>query len=116
MIVSCCRHHFCGTCIKKVKDSNGACPYCIEKETVPNENCLLIINGLKVNCTNKGCEWKGELKDLLVHLNKRKREGQRQYEVVTCVHSDCEIKKQGQYLVKHEKEECPQQPYERRYC
>ena len=95
-LVSCCGHHFCGNCIKRVKDCNGACPYCKEKEyqTMPNKDRLRIINGLKVNCTNKGCEWKGELKNLSVHLNKGKREGQCQYEVVTCVHSDCEIKKQ----------------------
>ena len=51
-----------------------------------------------------------------VHLNKGKREGQCQYKVVTCVHSGCEIKKQRQYLVEHEKGECPQRPYECRYC
>ena len=119
-LVSCCGHHFCGTCIKRVKDSNGACPYCKEKEyqTMPNKGHLHIINGLKVNCTNISCEWKGEFikLDLSVHLNKEKREGQCQYEEVTCVHSGCEIKKQRQYLVKHEKDECPQRRYECRHC
>ena len=117
-LVSCCGHHFCGTCIKRVKDSNGACPYCKEKEyqTMPNKDRLRIINGLKVNCTNKGCEWKGELKKLSVHLNKGKREGQCQYEVVTCVHSGCEIKKQRQYLVKHEKNDCNQRIVFCSYC
>ena len=117
-LVSCCGHHFCGTCIKRVKDSNGACPYCKEKEyqTMSNKDRLRIINGLKVNCTNKGCEWKGELKYLLVHLNKGKREGQCQYEVVTCVHSGCELKKQRQYLVKHEKNECNQRIVFCSYC
>ena len=117
-LVSCCGHHFCGSCIKRVKDSNGACPYCKETEfqVMPDKGHLRIINGLKVNCTNKGCEWKGELKDLSVHLNKGKREGQCQYEEVTCVHSGCEIKKQRQYLVKHEKDECLQRPYECQHC
>ena len=117
-LVSCCGHHFCGTCIKRVKDSNGACPYCKEKEyqTMPDKGHLRIINGLKVNCTNKGCEWKGELKDLPVHLNKGKREGQCQYEKVTCVHSGCEIKKRRQYLVKHEKDECNQRRVLCSYC
>ena len=117
-LVSCCGHHFCGTCIKRVKDSNGACPYCKEKEyqTMPNKDRLRIINGLKVNCTNNGCEWKGELKYLSVHLNKGKREGQCQYEVVTCAHSGCEIKKQRQYLVKHEKNECNQRLVLCCYC
>ena len=117
-LVSCCGHHFCGTCIKRVKDSNGACPYCKEKEyqTMPDKGHLRIINGLKVNCTNKGCAWKGEFKDLPVHLNKGKREGQCQYEEVTCVHSGCEIKKKRQYLVKHEKDECGQRLTLCGYC
>ena len=109
-----CGHHFCGTCIKRVKECS-LCRRTVD-QVFKDENRLRIINGLKVNCTNKGCEWKGELKDLSTHLNKGKREGQCQYEVVTCVHSGCEIKKQRQYLVKHEKDECPQRPYECRYC
>ena len=110
-----CGHHFCGTCKDKVIKE---CPLCGQTvdEIFKDENRLCIINGLKVNCTNKGCEWKGELKDLPVHLNKWKREGQCQYKKVTCVHSGCEIKKQRQYLGKHEKNECPQRPYECRYC
>ena len=117
-LVSCCGHHFCRTCIKRVKDNNRACPYCKEKEyqTMPDKGHLRIINGLKVNCTNISCEWKGELKDLPVHLNKGKREGQCQYEEVTCAHSDCEIKKQRQYLVKHEKDECAQRRVLCYYC
>ena len=117
-LVECCGHHFCGTCIKRVKDSNGACPYCkrIVYQAVSDKGCLRIINVLKVKCTNKHCEWKGELKYLPVHLNKGKREGQCQYEEVTCVHSGCEIKNERQYLVEHEKDECPQRPYECRYC
>ena len=97
----------------KERDSNGTCPYCKEKflkhQVVPDKDRCCIINGLKVNCTNKGCEWEGDFKDLPVpHLNKGKKEGQCQYEEVTCVHSGCEIKKQRQYFVKHEKDECPQ--------
>ena len=117
-LVSCCGHHFCGTCIKRVKDSNGACPYCKEKKylTVSDKGCLRFINGLKVNCTNKGCEWKGELKDLPAHLNKGKREGQCQYEEVTCPLNGCGIKKQRQYLEKHERYECRQRPYRCKHC
>ena len=117
-LVSCCGHHFCGTCIRRVMDSNGACPYCKRKcyQSVLNKELLRFINGLKVNCTNKGCEWKGELKDLPAHLNKGKREGQCQYEEVTCCLNRCEIKKQRQYLEKHEKDDCVQRSYECEYC
>ena len=55
-----------------------------------------------MNCTNKGCEWKGELKDLPAHLNKGKREGQCQYEEVTFPLNGCGIKKQCE---KHERYE-----------
>ena len=50
-LTSCCGHHFCETCINRVKDSNGACPYCKEKEyqTMPNKDRLRIISGLNVN-------------------------------------------------------------------
>ena len=62
-LVTSCGHHFCGTCIKR--DSNGTCPYCKEEflkhQVVPDKDRCRIINGLKVNCTNKGCEWKGDL-------------------------------------------------------
>ena len=117
-LVSCCGHHFCGTCIKRVKDINGACPYCKRTlyQAVSDKGRLRIINGLKVNCTNKGCEWKGELKDLSAHLNKGKREGRCQYEEVTCPLNGCEIKKQRQYLEKHERYECRQRPYRCQHC
>ena len=122
-LVSCCGHHFCGTCIKRVKASNGACPYCKEKEyqTIP---VVRTLNGLKVNCTNKDCEWKGDLKDLPVHLNKGKREGQCQYEVATCknytkilktVHK-CKVKLQRWSLQKHEISDCPHRPGQCNYC
>ena len=117
-MIPCCGHHFCGTCIKKVKNSNRACPYCKEAsfQVFQDKGRLCIINGLKVNCTNRGCEWKGKLKDLSVHLNKGKREGECQYEEVTCVHSCCKVKKQRQYLNMHENDECDQRPISCSYC
>ena len=27
-LVSCCGHNFCGSCIERVKASNGSCPMC----------------------------------------------------------------------------------------
>uniref|UniRef100_A0A1X7SL45 RING-type domain-containing protein n=1 Tax=Amphimedon queenslandica TaxID=400682 RepID=A0A1X7SL45_AMPQE len=87
-LVSCCGHNFCGSCIERVKASNGSCPMCKEKEyiVVVNKERFRIINGLEVYCSNKekGCEWKGELKNMSTHLNKEKREGECQYEEVKC--------------------------------
>ena len=43
-LTSCCGHHFCGTCIKTVKDTNGVCPYCnkMSFDTLSDKNLLLI--------------------------------------------------------------------------
>uniref|UniRef100_A0A1X7TNN2 RING-type domain-containing protein n=1 Tax=Amphimedon queenslandica TaxID=400682 RepID=A0A1X7TNN2_AMPQE len=90
-LVSCCGHNFCGSCIERVKASNGSCPMCKEKEyqAIPDKKCSRIINGLEVYCSNKekGCQWKGELRNMFTHLNKGKREGECQYQPVDCVFS-----------------------------
>ena len=119
-LVSCCGHNFCGSCIERVKASNGSCPMCQEEEyqVVINKERLRIINGLEVYCSNKkkGCQWKGELKNISTHLNKEKREGECQYEEVKCRYEKCQERKQRRYLEDHEDEECPQRPFECQYC
>ena len=119
-LVSCCGHDFCESCIERVKASNGACPMCKERsfQALVNKERRRIINGLQVYCTNKenGCEWKGELKNLSTHLNKRKREGECQYEVVKCRFRKCEERNQRQHLKHHEDNECLQRRFECQYC
>ena len=119
-LVSCCGHNFCESCIKRVKASNGPCPMCKEMsfQAMVNKGHLRIINGLQVYCTNKekGCEWKGELKNLSTHLNKGKREGECQHEEVKCRHRKCEERKQRQNLDNHEAKECLQRPFGCQYC
>ena len=116
-LVSCCGHNFCGSCIERVKASNGSCPMCKEKEyqVVINKERLRIINGLEVYCSNKkkGCQWKGELKNMSTHLNKEKREGECQYEEVKCV---CQEREQRRYLIHHEESKCPQRLIQCQYC
>lgn len=116
-LVTCCGHHFCGPCTRQVK--GGPCPFCKEQEyqVVIDKNWRRIINGLKVQCTNrdKNCQWRGELKDLCTHLNRDKREGECQYEEVTCIHN-CGVKDQRHQLVDHEKTECPSRSYNCQYC
>ena len=118
-LVSCCGHNFCEDCIERVKASNGACPMCKERsfQAMVNKERLRIINGLQVYCPNKrrGCQWKGELKNLSTHLNKGKREGECQYEVATCRYKCREIA-QRQQLKHHEDKECLQRPFECQYC
>uniref|UniRef100_A0A1X7T8A3 RING-type domain-containing protein n=1 Tax=Amphimedon queenslandica TaxID=400682 RepID=A0A1X7T8A3_AMPQE len=119
-IVSCCGHNFCGSCIERVKASSGSCPMCKEKkyQSFIDKKCSRIINGLEVYCSNKekGCQWKGELKNMSAHLNKAKREGKCQYEEVKCRHQKCQERKQRKYLKYHEDKECPQRPFYCQYC
>ena len=119
-IVSCCGHNFCGSCIETVKASNGSCPMCKEEEyqVVINKERLRIINGLEVYCSNKekGCQWKGELNNMSIHLNKEKREGECQYESVKCRYKKCQERKQRRYLKYHEDNECPHRPFRCQYC
>uniref|UniRef100_A0A1X7T930 RING-type domain-containing protein n=1 Tax=Amphimedon queenslandica TaxID=400682 RepID=A0A1X7T930_AMPQE len=46
-LVSCCGHNFCGSCIERVKASNGSCPMCKEKEYQS------FIRSVQVYCSNK---------------------------------------------------------------
>ncbi|XP_011408466.1 PREDICTED: RING finger protein 166-like, partial [Amphimedon queenslandica] len=50
--VTCCGHNYCGSCIERVKDSDGSCPMCKEEEyqSFVDKKCLRIINGLEVYC------------------------------------------------------------------
>ena len=119
-IVSCCGHNFCGSCIERVKASDGSCPMCKEKEyqSFIDKKCSRIINGLEVYCNNKekGCQWKGELKNLSTHLNKEKREGECQYEEVKCQYKKCQERKQRKHIKFHEDHRCPQRQVECKYC
>ncbi|XP_019853230.1 PREDICTED: TNF receptor-associated factor 5-like [Amphimedon queenslandica] len=119
-LVSCCGNHFCGPCIERVRASNRSCPMCKEKEyqAMADKKCSRIINGLEVYCSNKekGCQWKGELKNMSTHLNKEMREGECQYEGVKCRYEKCQESKQRRYLKYHEDEECLQCPFQCQYC
>ena len=121
-LVTCCGHNFCGSCIERVRASNGACPMCKEREYqyFTDKRCLRIVNGLEVYCANhkkgKGCEWKGELKNLPAHLNEGIREGECQYEEVKCRYDACQKRKSRRYLENHEQSECFHRPYQCRYC
>ncbi|XP_011404978.1 PREDICTED: TNF receptor-associated factor 3-like [Amphimedon queenslandica] len=118
-IVSCCGHNFCGSCIERIKASNGSCPMCKEKDYLSfvDKKCSRRINGLEVYCSNKekGCQWKGELKNMSTHRNKEKIEGECQYEEVKCRYEKCLERKQRRYLKDHEDRECDQRPFQCQY-
>ena len=118
-----CGHHFCTPCIERI---HGACPECrtTPYQIFPDANRQRIISGLQVYCSNKkyGCTWKGELKNLSGHINKDKRVGDCQFEVVKCRYYDlsfwpgCEVEMKRADLVNHEENECPNRPYTCQYC
>ena len=115
-----CGHHFCTPCIERI---HGACPECrtTPYQIFPDTNRQRIISGLQVYCSNKknGCTWKGELKNLSGHINKGKREGECQFEVVKCRYWGglfCSVKKKRADLANHEENECPFRPYTCQYC
>ena len=111
-----CGHHFCTSCIRRVLDKKGSCPTCraTSYKIFPDTDRQRYIRGLQVYCSNKkdGCTWKGELKNLSGHINKNKREGDCQFQVVRCRYWDgeinigCTVRKKRADLAKHEGNEC----------
>ena len=70
---TCCGKSFCKECIDRVKDRNGLCPTCKTENffSYPNKGLELSLYGFEVYCSHKskGCEWRGELRELEKHLN-----------------------------------------------
>lgn len=64
---------------------------------------------------NKGCDWKGELKDLAQHVNKGQRNGDCHLVKVKCRHGSCNHTRHRCTLGEHEYE-CFQRPYQCKYC
>uniref|UniRef100_A0A1X7V5E7 RING-type domain-containing protein n=1 Tax=Amphimedon queenslandica TaxID=400682 RepID=A0A1X7V5E7_AMPQE len=88
-LVSCCGNHICGTCIQSLSNAKTTerataflllrpslikpCPLCKSTtyEKVIDKGHQRAVNSLKVYCSNKGkgCNWTGEVKQLLDHLS-----------------------------------------------
>ena len=72
-LVSCCGTSFCHTCIQRLQADNSSCPTCREDsfEVFPNKGLNRSLKQLQVYCTHRedGCQWRGELGELVHHLN-----------------------------------------------
>ena len=75
---TCCGKSFCKMCINQVKAKakTGNCPTCPTCKTenffsYPNKGLQQSLNDFEVYCSHKskGCEWRGELRELDKHLN-----------------------------------------------
>ena len=70
---TCCGKSFCRKCIGPVKANNKDCPTCKDKNLnlFHNKGLQQSLNDFEVYCSHKskGCEWRGELRELDKHLN-----------------------------------------------
>ena len=70
---TCCGKSFCKKCIDRVKGNNQDCPTCNERNfnLFHNKGLEQSLHDFEVYCSHKskGCEWRGELRELDKHLN-----------------------------------------------
>ena len=99
---TCCGKSFCKECIEQVKANNQDCPTCNDKNfnLFHNKGLQQSLNDFEVYCSHKskGCEWRGELRELDKHLNSdppadKSLEGC-PFTVISCPlsHTGCEVK------------------------
>ena len=100
-----CGHLFCGKCLKGFR-----CPVCRQQYTsVPDHINTRRIKGLKVECPDSGCSWKGELGDLEGHFTTCP------YQPVRCP-NDCGGKMKRGALDHHTQTKCPLRIVKCQYC
>ena len=116
-MTECCGHVFCKSCLDRAKATQyKACSICKDQEfnTFGNKQINREVQGLHMYCTNKekGCEWKGQVKDIRGHLENN--DGC-QFEGLKCPH-ECEEVIQRRYLTRHVDFECQHRKVECKYC
>lgn len=69
-LTSCCGHHFCETCVTRIKSEGRACPFCKEKsfETLIDKSVQRKVNSLQMSCPMEGCGWVESLSSYETHL------------------------------------------------
>ena len=99
---TCCGKSFCKECSQQVKAKSSSCPACNTEALKLFHNLGLqqSLNDFEVYCSHKskGCEWRGELRELDKHLNSdppadKSLEGC-PFTVINCPlsHTGCEVK------------------------
>ena len=115
--MSCCEGMFCLKCIEQWNATEkGHCPGCttVEWHWHPNRTVERVLKGMHVLCRNqrKGCQWRGELRDLGEHLSK---DTGCQYAIVCCPHN-CGTDIIRLLLNDHVSTQCSLRPHECQYC
>ena len=108
---TCCGKSFCKECIEQLKIRSNSCPTCkIENFfSYPNKGLEQSLYDFEVYCSHKsrGCEWRGELRELDKHLNSepptdKSLEGC-PFTVIKCPlnHTGCEVKLSRREMKEH---------------
>ena len=108
---TCCGNSFCKECIDRVKTNNQPCPTCREGDfnLFHNKGLQQSLYDFEVYCSHKskGCEWRGELRELEKHLNSepptdKSLEGC-PFTVIKCPlnHTGCEVKLPRKEMKEH---------------
>ena len=115
-----CGTNFCRTCIEPVKVEGKPCPLCNSSFTtaIPNRQLERVLNEMLVYCSRRdfGCDWKGELVSLPLHLNvEPSNEGPIgrlsgcQFSALNCSHCHDSVLRKD--IIDHEVNKYLQQPY-----
>ena len=108
---TCCGKSFCKECIERLKNRSNSCPTCKAENffSYPNKGLEQSLYDFEVYCSHKskGCEWRGELRELDKHLNSepptdKSLEGC-PFTVIKCPlnHTGCEVKLSRREMKEH---------------
>ena len=108
---TCCGKSFCKECIDRVQAKSKTCPTCKERnsQVFRDKRLQQSLYDFEVYCSlkSKGCEWRGELRELDKHLNSepptdKSLEGC-PFTVIKCPlnHTGCEVKLPRREMKEH---------------
>ena len=126
-LLSCCGHHVCDPCLKKIQNSNMAgprrCPLCQNTDfsTMLNKGMAREVRSVHVYCPNmsRGCDWMGELNSVEEHLSPGVSKSVAracQFETVVCPNEGCKEEVIRRDLAYHQNEVCRYRQVECEYC
>ena len=127
-LLSCCGKHLCDSCGRRLQ--GRPCPLCKEKfTTLLDKGRQRNIWQAKVHCPNSesGCEWQGELRDLLRHLTGVGGAGGESprhrgppslcsFEPAACANEGCRQQLARRDVERHQRSECPHRRLVCQYC